>query len=94
MDCYDLRHNRHQMIKLWSVPAQPRWEDYLVDWGPLPPSLSPPLVRDSHLPGLVVLTADNRLVRYHLETGHLQTDLLLSMFCQVVQSQVPGQNET
>ena len=78
VDCYDLRHNRHQMIRLWSLPARPRWEDYQVESGPLPPPLSPPLAQGGHLPGLVVLTADNRLRRYHLETGHLQTDLLLS----------------
>ena len=78
MECHDLRHNRHQMIRLWSVPAKPRWEDYQVESGPLPPHLSPPLPGDAHLPCLVVLTADNRLRRYSLETGHLQTDILLS----------------
>ena len=24
-DCYDLGHNRHQMIKLWSLPVPPHW---------------------------------------------------------------------
>ena len=43
VECFDLRHNRHQMIRLWSVPAPPRWEDFLVESGPLPPPLSPPL---------------------------------------------------
>ena len=37
--CYDLRHNRHEMIPLWSLPARPRWEDYQVESGPLPPGL-------------------------------------------------------
>ena len=78
VDCYDLRHNRNKMLKLWSLPARPRWEDYLVESGPLPPSLSPPLPRGAHLPGLLVLSADNRLRRLELETGSLQTDLLLS----------------
>ena len=78
VDCFDLRHNRSKMLKLWSLPARPRWEDYQVESGPLPPCLSAPLPRGAHLPGLVVVTADNRLRRYELETGSLQTDILLS----------------
>ena len=78
IDCYDLRHNRNKMIKLWSAPARPRWEDYLVESGPLPPPLSPPLPRAAHLPGILVLREDNRLRRHDLETGHIQTDILLS----------------
>ena len=78
MDCYDLRHNRHKMVKLWSLPISPRWEDCQVETGPLHPALSPPLPGDTHRPGLLVLTADNKLRRFDLETGQLQVDILLS----------------
>ena len=78
MVCYDVRHNRIEMIKLWSLPAKPRWEDYLIVSEPLPAPLQPPLPHNAHKPSLIVLTATNRLQRYDLETGEMKQDFFLS----------------
>ena len=45
---------------LWTVSAVPRWRDQLLEDGPLPPPLRPPLPLAAHTARLTVLRADNR----------------------------------
>eukprot|EP00092_Neocalanus_flemingeri_P002450 GFUD01002620.1.p1 GENE.GFUD01002620.1~~GFUD01002620.1.p1 ORF type:complete len:733 (-),score=176.61 GFUD01002620.1:283-2481(-) len=78
MDCYNIRNNTNNMVKLWSLPARPRWEDYQIDCGPLPPPYQPPLPLEAHKARLTVLRSSNRLQRYNMDTGNLKQDLILS----------------
>ena len=45
---------------VWTVSAVPRWRDQLLEDGPLPPPLRPPLPLAAHTARLTVLRADNR----------------------------------
>jgi hypothetical protein len=78
MDCYNIRNNTNSMVRLWSLPARPRWEDHLIESGPLPPPYQAPLPHEAHRSRLTVLRSSNRLQRYTMDTGHLKQDLFLS----------------
>jgi len=78
MDCYNIRNNTNSMVSLWSLPARPRWEDHLIESGPLPPPYQAPLPHEAHKSRLTVLRSSNRLQRYTMDTGHLKQDLFLS----------------
>ena len=78
MDCYNIRNNTMNMLQLWSLPARPRWEDHLIEGGPLPPPYKAPLPLDAHKSRLTVLRSSNRLQRYTMDTGELKQDLFLS----------------
>ena len=78
MECYNIRNNRKNMVKMWSLPARPRWEDHLIEGGSLPPPYEAPLPLGAHKSRLTVLRSSNRLQRYSMETGELKQDLFLS----------------
>ena len=77
MDCFNIQNNTKKMFKLWSLPASPRWEDHLIEGGPLPPPYIAPMPNESHRSRLTVLTANNRLKRIVMDTGNIVKDQAL-----------------
>ena len=78
MTCYDVLNNRQEIIKLWSLPAKPKWEDFIIVSSSLPSHYHPPLPHDAHKPYIVVLSADNYLRRLSLNNGKMKQRFLLS----------------